>query len=90
MPDTPPSSGADASVDAAPSTGDAPDAAASRLPQPGDAYEVPAAGSLGLLALGARGLDAWRAKRDAVRRARAEAADATAAADDAPDDANDA
>lgn len=33
-------------------------------PQPGDVYEVPAAGSLGLLALGAVGLKAWREKRD--------------------------
>lgn len=31
--------------------------------QPGDIYEIPAEGSLGLLALGARGLDLWRKKR---------------------------
>jgi len=28
--------------------------------KPGDTYEVPAEGSLGLLALGYRGLEAWR------------------------------
>jgi hypothetical protein len=38
----------------------------SHLPQPGDNYEVPAEGSLALLALGAKGLIAWRKKRAAV------------------------
>lgn len=33
---------------------------------PGTAYEVPVQGSLALLALGARGLEAWRAKRAEV------------------------
>ncbi|MCA9972187.1 MAG: alkaline phosphatase family protein [Anaerolineales bacterium] len=34
------------------------------LPPPGSPYDIPAAGSLGLLALGARGLDAWRQVRN--------------------------
>ncbi len=71
--DTP--SPADASADAARAP------SVRQVPQPGDAYAVPAAGSLGLLALGARGLDAWRAKREAVRQARA---NATASSKDAP------
>ena len=33
----------------------------------GKQFEIPVQGSLGLLALGYRGLVAWRAKRDAVR-----------------------
>ncbi len=33
-------------------------------PQPGDVYEIPPEGSLGLLALGAVGLKLWRQKRD--------------------------
>ena len=32
----------------------------------GETYTVPAEGSLGLLALGAKGLDLWRKKRAAV------------------------
>jgi CO/xanthine dehydrogenase Mo-binding subunit len=35
-------------------------------PQPGDVYEIPVEGSLGLLALGYRGLVAWREKRAEV------------------------
>jgi hypothetical protein len=35
-------------------------------PRPGDVYVIPPEGSLGLLALGAVGLKAWREKRDAV------------------------
>ena len=34
--------------------------------RPGDPYQIPPEGSLGLLALGARGLDAWRAVRRAA------------------------
>ena len=34
-------------------------------PQPGDVYEIPPEGSLGLLALGAVGLKAWREVRNA-------------------------
>lgn len=34
--------------------------------RPGDRFPVPPEGSLGLLALGARGLDAWRAARRAA------------------------
>ncbi len=34
--------------------------------QPGDKYEIPAEGSLGLLALGHIGLKLWREKRDLV------------------------
>lgn len=30
-------------------------------------YEIPAEGSLGLLALGAKGIDLWREKRNRVR-----------------------
>ena len=33
-------------------------------PRPGTPYEIPEDGSLGLLAVGYRGLEAWRAKRD--------------------------
>ena len=36
------------------------------MPKPGDVYEIPAEGSLGLLALGYRGLVAWRQKRAEV------------------------
>ena len=35
----------------------------SQPPMPGTPYDVPPEGSLGLLALGAVGLRAWRAKR---------------------------
>lgn len=35
----------------------------SKQPPPGTEYEVPVEGSLALLALGARGIEAWRAKR---------------------------
>lgn len=35
--------------------------------KPGDTYEVPAEGSLGLLALGYRGLEAWRKAQDKVK-----------------------
>jgi len=36
--------------------------------KPGDVYEVPPEGSLGLLALGYRGLEAWReAQKKAVK-----------------------
>jgi len=38
------------------------------LPQPGQEYEVPVSGSLGLLALGHRGLLAWRAKKEQVKK----------------------
>ncbi len=34
--------------------------------KPGDTYEVPAEGSLGLLALGYRGLEAWRKAQDNI------------------------
>lgn len=33
----------------------------------GDTYEVPAEGSLGLLALGYRGLEAWRKAQDKAK-----------------------
>lgn len=33
------------------------------MPQPGDVYDVPVEGSLGLLALGSVGLKAWRQKK---------------------------
>jgi hypothetical protein len=39
-----------------------------KLPPPGSVYEVPAEGSLGLLALGYRGLDAWREKREEEKK----------------------
>jgi tetratricopeptide (TPR) repeat protein len=38
-----------------------------RMPPPGSAYEIPEEGSLGLLALGAVGLQAWREKRAQLR-----------------------
>jgi hypothetical protein len=34
--------------------------------KPGDKYEIPAEGSLALLALGAKGITAWRKKRAEV------------------------
>jgi hypothetical protein len=37
------------------------------LPNAGHTYEIPAEGSLGLLALGYRGLLAWRKKREEVK-----------------------
>lgn len=45
--------------------------APSEQPTPGAEYEVPVEGSLALLALGARGLEAWRAKRAEVEARRA-------------------
>ena len=50
-------------------------------PRPGARYDVPAEGSLALLALGARGIEAWRAKRAEVARA----ADAPGTQNAAPD-----
>jgi hypothetical protein len=38
----------------------------SGLPKPGDKYEIPVEGSLALLALGAKGILAWRKKRAEV------------------------
>lgn len=38
---------------------------------PGSTYEVPVEGSLALLALGARGIEAWREKRAEVEHQRA-------------------
>lgn len=37
----------------------------------GTVYEITEKGSLGLLALGARGLDMWRRKRDEIKNASA-------------------
>lgn len=37
-------------------------------PIPGSVYDIPAEGSLGLLALGAKGIDLWRNKRNAVKQ----------------------
>lgn len=33
----------------------------------GKEYEIPAEGSLGILALGAKGLDLWRKKKEALK-----------------------
>lgn len=38
--------------------------------KPGDTYEVPVEGSLGLLALGHRGLEAWRKALDDAKKER--------------------
>jgi hypothetical protein len=43
-----------------------PDSPPPERPTPGTRYEVPVEGSLALLALGARGLEAWRAKKAEV------------------------
>lgn len=37
-------------------------------PEPGSVYTIPAEGSLGLLALGAKGIELWRQKRDALKQ----------------------
>jgi hypothetical protein len=37
------------------------------FPKAGDTYEIPVEGSLGLFALGYRGLLAWRKKREEVK-----------------------
>jgi hypothetical protein len=37
------------------------------FPKAGDTYEIPAEGSLGLFALGYRGLLAWRKKKEEVK-----------------------
>ena len=41
-------------------------------PQPGEVYEIPVEGSLALLALGARGIIAWREKKAEVNAKREE------------------
>jgi hypothetical protein len=39
---------------------------------PGSVYTIPVEGSLGLLALGAKGVDLWRKKKEAVKQQLAE------------------
>ena len=56
----------------APSPNELPDLQMPQL-QAGDVYEIPAEGSLGLLALGAAGLKLWREKRNAAIAAAREA-----------------
>ncbi len=57
---------------------DPPSSSSAPEPTPGTRYEVPVEGSLALLALGARGIEAWRAKRAEVARRDADAPTATA------------
>lgn len=42
------------------------------MPKPGEVYEIPEEGSLGLLALGAVGLKAWRQKKREVQQEKAQ------------------
>jgi hypothetical protein len=39
------------------------------LPKPGEEYEIPPGGSLGLLSIGYKGILAWRKKRAEVKKA---------------------
>lgn len=51
-------------------------------PIPGSVYDIPAEGSLGLLALGAKGIDLWRNKRNAVKQQLAEQPPPAASSDE--------
>ena len=60
------------------------DSTPSQRPAPGSRYEVPVEGSLALLALGARGLEAWRAKKAEVAQQTAPPSDDGPAPRDTP------
>lgn len=63
-----------------------PDSSPPERPAPGSSYEVPVEGSLALLALGARGLEAWRAKKAEVAQQTASTSGDAPTPRDAPSD----